>query len=673
MKVDGYRFSIYLDGKGNIQRMVLTGREFELPLKYTLYEIDGRAAYVSEARIEGDLSFRLTTERTAGRFILSPGKEVRMRFEAEQGDSVENVSIVIPFPIGTEFHLPEGYNLARKIDRKMPIGEGYSAELGYNFFLVNVQDMWVRFLVRRKNIFQRCGSAKVHISRHPEVFIVTLTWGVEDDAFLAVFPSMGEAIGDYETWLEKGLGVKKLRERPDVPKWVHNVRLVLIMDMMRSNWEISHNYEDVANLAEELKHIGCPKDTLFYIPGWNGAYDSTYPTYQPHPELGGEEKFREMIETLHKNDFRVMIHTNAWGVDPYHPEIDRYLKYVLRDENGDFAGFQTGTLTKWGIMAPPSRSLKFVTDKIRIPGVEGARSLTFKTVYVPDRCEALFTVGGLKVGKARVRFTVGRRSITTPPDWFKTHDGYDLPFPLLLEPGVNEVHVEVMGDAEPDWSQSWYRIRYAFVPLNPYTSWTHPILFADTADPGWIEIFVGNVGAAVREYGIDAVHVDATEYEWNKAICTALRERLPDIPLSGEGFATLSGMGFWTFVQSPRCQSLLGHLDVMRGTCQQGALPDTSKIEEHYEWLNEESPVSNFVGEYVKIYPHLCAADAFVPVGKVCNTFPPRLSPRCGKLLWKVLRDVRRLNYIPALRLNYREYGLDEETKRAIRELFSER
>jgi len=359
------------------------------------------------------------------------------------------------------------------------------------------------------------------------------------------------------------------------------------------------------------------------------------------------------------------------GSRPISPEIDKHLKYVLRDKNGNFAGFQTGTLTKWGIMAPPSRPLKFITDEIPFHGIRGARSFTFQTVYVPDICEALFTVGGLKVGDARVKFTIGRRSIITPPGWFRIHDKYDLPFPFLLKSGVNEAHVEVIDEAKPDWSESWYKIQYAFVPLNPYTSWTHPILFADTANPEWIKIFVGNVENIVRKYDIDAVHVDATEYEWNKQLYIALKQRLPDIPLSGEGFATLSALGFWVFAQSDKCQSLLGYLDVMRGTCEQGALPDTSNLEELYEWLNKESPVSNFLEEYVKIYPHLCATDAFVPVGKVCNIFPPHRSPRCSKQLWKVLRDARRLNYLPALRLNYRKYGLDDEMRKAIRELSS--
>jgi len=143
---------------------------------------------------------------------------------------------------------------------------------------------------------------------------------------------------------------------------------------------------------------------------------------------------------------------------------------------------------------------------------------------------------------------------------------------------------------------------------------------------------------------------------------------LRNIPIGAEGCASLNALGYWTFSQCAK-QSLLAYLDVMRGTCQQGGLADKSAIEELYGWLNKPSPVNDFVKDYIHIYAHLCAADAFVPIGKVCNTYPTRFSPRCPTELWRVQRDAHKLNYIPTLRLNYRKYGLDEETKKAIKEI----
>jgi hypothetical protein len=64
-------------------------------------------------------------------------------------------------------------------------------------------------------------------------------------------------------------------------------RLIITSTMMRSNWEIAPDFSDLLNLAREIREIVDPKAILFYIPGWQGAYDSNHPTYKPHPELGG--------------------------------------------------------------------------------------------------------------------------------------------------------------------------------------------------------------------------------------------------------------------------------------------------------------------------------------------------------------------------------------------------
>jgi hypothetical protein len=176
------------------------------------------------------------------------------------------------------------------------------------------------------------------------------------------------------------------------------------------------------------------------------------------------------------------------------------------------------------------------------------------------------------------------------------------------------------------------------------------------------------VEKAVRKYGIDAVHVDATGYERHPLILTALKERLPGVAIAGEGYSSLEALGFWSISQGAG-QSLTQHLELMRGTKEQAALPDRSEMDALYAWLDKSSKVSDFVKDYIVNYPHLCAAESFVPVGKVCNTLPPRLSPRRKEDLWRVLRDAPRLNYVPGLRVNYRRYGLDPDTERAVREI----
>jgi hypothetical protein len=364
-----------------------------------------------------------------------------------------------------------------------------------------------------------------------------------------------------------------------------------------------------------------------------------------------------------------MLHTNPWGVDPCHPELDSYKKLLVKDRDGKYAGFQTASYTKWGHIAPTRRLLKFRTGRIPVTAAVQGNGLLFDTVGVPDKCEALVTLGGFPPGDYRIRATIGRRTLVSDEGALRSAQEYAFPFTFLLRPGTNAVRLEAPGRPASELGQCWYRIERCFMPPDPYDTWSHPILFADTANPEWVSIFVGNVASVVKEYGIDAIHCDATDYEGNAGMYTELARALPDVVKAGEGFEALAALGYWSFCQMDGGQSLLGYLDIMRGTRQQCSIPDIGKLEELYAWLDRPSPVIAFVKDYVRFYPHLCAADAFVPTGKVCNTSPKMPSPRSTDSLWKVIRDVPRLDYLPALRLNYRDFGLDRETRKAIREL----
>jgi hypothetical protein len=363
-----------------------------------------------------------------------------------------------------------------------------------------------------------------------------------------------------------------------------------------------------------------------------------------------------------------MVHTNPWGVDPSHPDIDRLLQYVVKDRDGKYAGFQTASHTKWGQMAPRFRMLKFRTDQIAIDAPKGSagKAFRFETGTVPDGCEALLTFGGIQ-GTGRLAVTIGRRLLKTPPGWFEKNTECTIEFPFLLKAGKNKVAIETEG--EINLSEPWYRIHDCRIPPDPYATWSYPILFADTHNPEWNKIFVENVAQAVEKYHIDAIHCDATEYEWNKPVYQALKERLPNLPVSGEGFNTFSCLGYYALAQSHLIQTLTGYLDIMRGTMHQGSIPDTSKMDELLAWLNKESPVSYFVDDYMRVYPHLCAANGFVPISKVCNHSESAMSPRDPDYQWKFIRDANRLHCIPGLRLNYRDCGLDKDTKKAIREI----
>ncbi|MCC7353126.1 MAG: hypothetical protein IT330_05150 [Anaerolineae bacterium] len=660
--VSGESFSLHLDEEGHLTKIRFQERDIHLPVVCTLYELDGEPCDVVRLGEGKALSYKLTAGEASATLSIRSGKEVWFHLEPEQKDHVKQVGLNLFFPADAVFHLAEHRNIGRRLDSDMPVGESYRTKLTYNFFLVHVQGTWLRFRVNHRSF----RMAEVEIARHPESFAATFFWSPDTDAAVAIFPSMADAVKDFQNWIETEFGARKSRER-NLPAWVHDTRLIITADMLRSDWTITHDYRDVLNLARDLKKMGCPPDTLFYIPGWQGAYDSTHPTYRPRPELGGDAAFREMVNGIHECGYRVMIHTTGWGIDPYHPDMDKLDHLVLRDDEGDYRAWQASH--KW---LPPKRPLRFRTERIPLKAAKGSRSFSFETPNVPVWCEALVTVGGAGVGNGRIRLTLDRRSINSPPGWFAGHTEYNYPFPLLLQAGKNRIQVEVTGDGEPDWENAWYRIRYTFIPASPYSSWTWPILIADTSHPEYIKIFTENVSAVVREFGIDSVHVDATwfyhpDFRQARDLLLALRNTLPGIPICGEAVLAFEEMGFWTFAQA--CTQALVNSGVKRAPVEQGSVPVEAGLEDLFAWLNKESPVCAFAREYNYHYPHLCAANAFVPLGKVCNMFPPRQIPRDKDELWQILRDFRRLDYVPGIRLNYRRYGLDKETQKAIKEL----
>jgi hypothetical protein len=653
VELEGRGFHLVLDGRANIASFYLGEMSCEPALGRTFYEIDGKAATVSDV---GQGQFSLTADSGAGTLAYRLDKEIGVGFTPEAEESGTTLAIVLSFPPEAVFHLPEKYNAGRKIDRDMPFRHRYAVTLSYNFFLVESQGMTLRFMVRQTE--KRYPT--LLIERHPSLFTITFQWHLQDEAFITLFPSVEAAVNDYHAWLETALDTVKLTQNTDLPGWIHDVKLVLTLDMMRSDGQIAHNYEDVVNLAGELARIGCPKETLFYLPGSNGAYDSLYPDHGPHEELGGERGFRAMIEALHAQGFRAMLHANAWGLDPCHPEVDRYLRYVLKDDAGNYHGWQTGGKI-WGKVHPACHPLKFTTDKCHAEAPDGGNTVTFSTVYFPDFCEALVTFGGFTGDSGRIKATVGRRSYLSPPHWFESHEEYALPFPFLMEEGVNRMTVS----CEKGLPRSfWYRVRYCF-----YFEFgcTYPILRADTENPDWVNIFVEKISTVVRTYDIDAVHIDATHYERDHKILEALKAELPDVPMSGEELESFGDLAYFAFSQNAVLNLLT---DAGRATVRRSRhyLPDRQETVRRRVWLDKSSPVCRFVSDYIYCYPHLCAPDGFVPVGKVCSIFPPSKLPEDGRELRNLLRRTVKLGAIPGLRLNYRQYGLDNASRMAIQE-----
>jgi hypothetical protein len=661
-------YSVEIDGHGNYRRIVFRGEELRLPIAYTFYEINGLPARAKQ--FGEDSAITLASDQAEARLTFSADAELSIHVEGVSGDTIESWSITLPFPLETVFHLPEFVNTGRMLDKDIPVADFYGSKLAYNFLLAGCEGIWMRFLSEQR-LLHRLG---VHIERHDEMFLVTVSWhaGKDDrggtdasaanmDARLGFFPSLDAAMEDYECFLEKDVGVTPVRRNRALPEWVHNVKLEFEVDMMRPYGQVSHDYEDVVQLAEDLKREGCPADTVFHLPGWNAAFDSDYPTYRPCPELGGEAKLKEMVDTVHRCGFRVMLHTLGWGIDPFHEDIDRLLPLVLKGEDGNLQGYKLSEDT-----GPPSRRIRFRTDPVELEPAKG-RQVSVESVVCPALCEAMITIGALRPQIGRIRITINNRTHLTPADWFSSHEEYQIPFPIQLNPGRNTIDLEALTEVDPDWSGCWYRIDSCFAPDTVHSMSTRPILMADTAKPEWIQLYGDEVVRAITEYDFDMLYVDCTTFyniPGSQKLFESLRQRLPNTPLNVEWCDSIEELGWFAFMGGA-VSSLFASSYKLLELSGRKKRPIRRGIEERYRWLDKSSPVCAFVKKYTSFTSQLMFL-SFVPVSSVVNVYPNLVAFTDVKELRTILKDANRLNFIPMMQLNYREYGLDDEMKRFV-------
>jgi hypothetical protein len=500
------------------------------------------------------------------------------------------------------------------------------------------------------------------------MFLLTVTWlaGADDsggfdhfafatDARIGLFPSMEEAMADYDRYLAEEVGVAPRACGRPLPEWVRKTRLSVAIGMMRCYGEIENDYRSVAKIVKELKREGAPLDTVVHIVGWCAAFDSMYPTYRPIEELGGEAAFREMIRTIHECGFRFSVHVNGCGIDPFHPQIEELLPLVSRDRDGKVRGYKLAE-----DKSPPSRRIRFRTDEVKLSQRDG-RSASVD-VNCPVHCESMVTIGGLGT-PGRVTITINGRVHTTKPK--VSLDEYQIPYPVHLSVGSNTI--ELGAESEVDWSRGWVRVDGCFVPNFVHAISTIPILIADTARPEWIKLYCDEIEHLVTSYGVDLLYIDYTTFyhpPGSQKLFAALCERLPDTPFSVEWCDSLEELGWFVFCGGAK-QHLVKSSYKLAEISGRKQVPVTRGIEERYGWLDKTSPVCNFIKRYTRFK----GGGAFVPVDSVASIYPDRLVFADPSELREILDDAERLNFVPILRLNYRRYGIDDHAKRFLHDL----
>lgn len=107
-----------------------------------------------------------------------------------------------------------------------------------------------------------------------------------------------------------------------------------------------------------------PKQTMLYVPDWRTfGYDINYPDYTPRPDLA------PFVEKAHKLGFKVMLHTNYFGVDPVSPHYPTFKPFQQKNKYSGEPLFWEWTMSEPNtkiayINAASSLWRKFFVDKM---------------------------------------------------------------------------------------------------------------------------------------------------------------------------------------------------------------------------------------------------------------------------------------------------------------------
>jgi len=308
-----------------------------------------------------------------------------------------------------------------------------------------------------------------------------------------------------------------------------------------------------------------------------------------------------------------MIHTCPVAFDPWLPSFARFEDCALRgkDHPAGYRGWPGGY---------QGRELDFDSGQRMADGDKVA-------LQEAPRCEACVTVGGF--GMAPLQVTVGERTLGIPAG---ASDPYTLPFTFFLS-----------GDScirfSPAPAGLWCRVHGArqFVHV-----WTYPFVAMDPKSAKWRDYFTAKVAEVVKEFRLDAVHLDAHPIGGSTWDCLPLFEQvgeaLPGVALSAEEGLDEVGLAVFGLTQGGRVGK---------------------------EGVTPRSPLcGRLTAPYLRYYWHLVGARSFVPVGAVWNIDPPtQLTDRDRSQLQRDLKQAEQMGVVRTLRINARAFGLDPDTR----------
>lgn len=148
-------------------------------------------------------------------------------------------------------------------------------------------------------------------------------------------------VDTHRRWLENEFKPVRLDFNPRFPRWAHEINFILeIWGVTKDRPEPLHTFDIMTERLRQWSRIHDPKKTLVYLPGFAmHGIDSHAPDYFPSKQLGGDRKFKKLIDTAHRLGYKVMIHTNVLAMTFTHRLYPKFKKYMVVDLFGREQGW----------------------------------------------------------------------------------------------------------------------------------------------------------------------------------------------------------------------------------------------------------------------------------------------------------------------------------------------
>ncbi len=137
----------------------------------------------------------------------------------------------------------------------------------------------------------------------------------------------------HRAWLEQAFELTALEQNSHFPEWARDINFVLeLWGMRKDRPEPHHTFDQMIERLEQWCELHDAQQTLVYLPGFaEHGIDSRAPDYSPSPELGGEAKFKQLVDTAHELGYRVMIHTNVLAMTFNHRFFPKFQEHQVVD------------------------------------------------------------------------------------------------------------------------------------------------------------------------------------------------------------------------------------------------------------------------------------------------------------------------------------------------------